>query len=187
VPSLVTAAVVVTLVVVAVIFARTDAGRKLLDSSTSDATDATAAQPIAVSRTLSFDPPPGSGTEHDNELPALVDGDPTTTWSTERYDGTLASLKPGVGVVLVLDGPHKLGQLKVTTPTKGWTAQAFVSDSPRSTLKDWGTPVSTRRNIDGVTTFDLGGRNAGAVLLWITDLGDGNSSVSIGELQVAPS
>jgi hypothetical protein len=187
VPALVTAVVVVTLAVVGVIFVQSDTGRRVLDTSTGDTSPVTA-QPISISRTQSFDPPPGSGTEHDSELPALVDGDPTTTWSTERYDGSLASLKPGVGVALVLDARHKLGQLKVTSPSRGWTAQAMVADGSRSTLQEWGAPVATKRGIGtGTTSFDLGGRTGSAVLLWITDLGDGNPSVSIGELQVTPS
>ena len=39
--------------------------------------------------------------------------------------------------------------------------------------------------VKGVATFDLGDRTGGAVLLWITDLGEGNSVVSIGELNLS--
>jgi len=34
----------------------------------------------------------------------------------------------------------------------------------------WGQPVASRSGINGSTTFDLGHRSAGAVLLWITSL-----------------
>ena len=61
-----------------------------------------------------------------------------------------------------------------------------MADTPKPTRQAWGQPVATKSGIgDGSTTFDLEGRTGGAVLLWITDLGQGNGSVSIGELRLA--
>ena len=51
-----------------------------------------------------FDPPPGSGGENDDQLPNLVDDDPDTAWTTETYrNRDVTVLKPGVG--LVAEGP----------------------------------------------------------------------------------
>jgi hypothetical protein len=180
VPALALAAVVVTLAVVGILFLRSDTGKRLIDDA------ATPEQPKAIPKPtpLAFDPPPGSGVEHDDELPNLVDGEVSSVWRTESYSRRdFGGLKPGVGVILQLDAAHQLKELKVTTPTSGWTAEVLVAASPQPTRAAWGAPVATKRGIDrGTTTFDLGDRSGGAVLLWITDLGEGNSVVSIGEL-----
>ena len=180
VPALALAAVVLTLAIVGVLFLRSDSGQRLIDETTP--TEETKALPKPTP--LAFDPPPGSGVEHDDELPFLVDGDVSTAWRTENYNNNrFGGLKPGVGIVLQLAGQHELKELKVTSPSGGWAAEVLVAASPQSTRAAWGAPVATKRGIDrGTTTFDLGDRTGGAVLLWITDLGEGNSVVSIGEL-----
>jgi eukaryotic-like serine/threonine-protein kinase len=181
VPTVAIVAIALTLGVVGFLFARSDTGRSLIDDI-GEGQGAAAAIPKPTP--LAFDPPPGSGVEHDDELPFLVDGDPTSAWSTENYNSSrFGGLKPGVGVILQLSGSHKLGELEMTSPIGGWSAEVLVAASPQSTRAAWGEPVAAKRSVDrGTTTFDLGDRTAGAVLLWITDLGQGNSSVSIGEL-----
>ncbi len=185
VPTVAIVAVALTLGVVGVLFARSDTGHRLLD--TTPPATVTSQKAIPTPTPLAFDPPPGSGVEHDELLPLLVDGDPATVWRTENYNNNrFGGLKPGVGVVLQLDGPHKLKELKVTSPSRGWSAEVLVADAPRATRDAWGGPVATKvAGADGTTTFDLAGRTGGAVLLWITDLGEGNSVVSIGELRLA--
>ena len=183
VPALALAAVVVTLAVVGILFLRSDTGKRLVDDA------AAPEQPKVIPKPtpLAFDPPPGSGVEHDDELPNVVDGDVSSVWRTENYStNRFGGLKPGVGVVLQLDAAHQLKELKVTSPSNGWSAEVLVAASPQSTRAAWGAPVATKRGIDrGSTTFDLGDRTGGAVLLWITDLGEGNSVVSIGELNLS--
>ena len=183
VPTVAIVAVALTLGIVGVLFALSDTGKKLLDASEEPAAGQRA---IPTPTALAFDPPPGSGVEHDDELEFLVDGDPSSAWRTENYSTSkFGGLKPGVGVILQLDGPYKLKELTVTSSSKGWSAEVLVADTTRTTREAWGQPVSTKRGIaEGSTTFDLAGRSGGAVLLWITDLGDGNSVVSIGELSL---
>lgn len=184
IPTIAIVAVALTLGVVGVLFARSDAGHKLLNRTPST-TPAASSQSIPTPTPLPFDPPPGSGVEHDDELPNLVDGDTSTLWSTENYStAQFGGLKPGVGVILRLDAAHKLQELKVTSPSTGWSAEVVVADSPKPTRAAWGDAVASKKNIaGGTTTFDLGGKTGGAVLLWITDLGDG-TSVSIAELHL---
>ncbi len=186
VPAVAIVAVALTLGVVGVLFARSDTGQRMLDGSTTQ--EAPAAGPTAIPKPtpLAFDPPPGDGIEHDDELPFLVDGDPATLWNTENYNTNLfGGLKPGVGVVLQLSGAAKLEELRVTSPSGGWAAVVLVAATPQATRQAWGEPVATKKGIaEGTTTFDLGGRTGGAVLLWITDLGAGKSVVSIGELRL---
>ncbi|HMC51641.1 MAG TPA: protein kinase [Acidimicrobiales bacterium] len=141
--------------------------------------------PLTVAEVKAFDPPPGDGQEHDSDLPKLTDGDPSTVWTTEHYDTRrFGGIKPGVGVVLRLDGPHKLRRLTIRAPTHGWSVQVFLASAPAPVLSGWGQPVSKANGIPGDTTIDLGGHQDAALLLWITDLGDANQ-VSIGELKVS--
>ncbi len=183
VPTVAIVAVALTLVVVGVLLARSDAGKRLIDDVATPDTP----QVIPKPTPLSFDPPPGSEAEHEDELQFLVDGDTATAWSTESYSRPdFGGLKPGVGVILQLSGSHRLGELKVTSTSERWSAEVLVAASPQSTRAAWGAPVASKRSIGrGTTTFDLGDRAGGAVLLWITDLGQGNSSVSIGELALS--
>ncbi len=187
VPAVAIVAVAVTLGVVGVLFARSETGQSLLrNDNTAQETPAVTPKGIGVITPMAFDPPPGSEVEHDELLPFLLDDDPATIWRTENYSNNLfGGLKPGVGVVLRLDGPHKLRRLKVTSPSKGWTAEVVVADAPRATRAAWGQAVAAKMaGSDGSMTFDLDGRTGGAVLLWITDLGEG-SVVSISELALS--
>jgi serine/threonine-protein kinase len=186
VPTVAIVAVALTLGIVGILFARSDTGQRLLDDITTSEEPAATQQSIPVPTPLAFDPPPGSGVEHDDELPFLVDGDPATLWNTENYSRRdFGGLKPGVGVVLQLGGQHKLEELRVTSPSRGWSAEVLVADGPKTTRQAWGEPVASKRAIgEGTTTFDLNGRTGGAVLLWITDLGANSTVVSIGELRL---
>jgi len=187
VPAVAIVVVALTLGVVGVLFVNSDTGRRLLDGGTPREEPAAGRTAIPTPTPMSFDPPPGLGSEHDDELLFLVDGDPATVWNTESYRSNLfGGLKPGVGVILRLSGATKLDQLRVTSPSEGWAVEVLLAPSPQSTRQAWGEPVATRTGIaKGSTTFDLGGRTGGAVLLWITDLGEGNSVVSIGELRLS--
>jgi serine/threonine protein kinase len=167
VPTALILVVAITLGVVGVLVGRSDVGQEIFGTKKKAATNVTG-QPIAFQAPRSFDPPPGDGEEHDSELPLLHDGNAGTIWRTDRYDSSaLGGLKNGVGVVLPLGSATELGTLQVDSPTSGWKASVYLADAPATTLAGWGQPVGT---LSG-TSLDLGGRKAGAVLLWITDLG----------------
>ncbi|HEX3622470.1 MAG TPA: protein kinase [Acidimicrobiales bacterium] len=186
VPTIAIVAIALTLGVVGILFARSDAGQSLLDNLKPAQQPAASQQAIPTPTPLPFDPSPGDGAEHNSDLGNLVDNDPSTTWSTEQYStANFGGLKPGVGVVLQLDGSHKLKQLTVTSPSTGWSAEVVVADAAKPTRDAWGAAVAAKKGIGaGTTTFDLGGKSAGAVLLWITDLGDG-TSITIADLHLA--
>jgi serine/threonine-protein kinase len=183
VPVFVIVVVAVTLGVVGVLFARSDTGQRLLDDPGGGGSQA---EVVGVLSASAFDPPPGSGQEHDEELGFLVDGDPATTWSTEQYGNRqFGGLKSGVGFVLNLNGPRALHQLDVTSGTRGWSASVYVADgvNPSAPPGGWGEPAATRTGTDGDATFDLGGRRGSVVLVWITELGEGNA-VSVGDVRL---
>jgi eukaryotic-like serine/threonine-protein kinase len=182
VPTVLIVVLAVTLGVVGVLFARSDTGQRLLNEPSSESGgDA----PLAVVRVTAFDPQ-GDGREHDEELARLTDGDPGTTWDTERYGSRqFGGLKGGVGVILELDGRRRIDRIEVSSSTRGWGAQVFVADAPKAGVPpaEWGEPAASMTGIDGSTTFDVDGREGAAVLLWITDLGE-SSAVTVGEVRI---
>jgi hypothetical protein len=177
VPAALIVVVAVVLGVVGVIVGGTDVGDRLFGTSGTSPTRA--AQPVRIVDADSFDPPPGDGNEHDEDLSALVDGDPATTWSTETYNARNLG-KPGVGIVLKLESAVALRSLTVTSSSTGWRASVYVADSPRSTLAAWGTAVGT---LSEAGPLDLGGRTGAAVLVWFTDVGP-SRRVQLGGVQL---
>ncbi len=127
----------------------------------------------AIAGVRSFDPAPGDGRENDDQLGRLTDGDPATTWSSDRYrqPPVFGNLKKGVGIVLALQKPVKIGAMRVRSPSSAWSAQVYVASGPASTLSDWGEPAARAAGIEGDLEVDLDGKSGGAVLLWFTDPG----------------
>jgi serine/threonine-protein kinase len=110
--------------------------------------------------------------DHADQARLAVDGNPSTAWQTDIYDGPrFANLRKGLGLAFTLDATHQLGALHVHSATQGWSAQVYVAPSPSATLAGWGPAVDTQTNIAGDATFNLHGRRGAAVLLWLTDLG----------------
>ncbi len=133
--------------------------------------------PVVLGATASaFDPPPGDGSEHDDEAPFAVDGDPATAWSTERYDSRLlGGLKDGVGLALSLERSVRLDELVLTSPNADWSATIHVADAPGASFTDWGEPVATISGAQpGELTVDLPDSEGSHVLVWLTDLGSGS-------------
>jgi hypothetical protein len=174
VPAALIVVVAVTLAVIGIAVGGTDVGRSLLDAATGKENRA-AGHAVAIAGIAAFDPPPGSAHEHDNQLGAATDGNPATTWETERYDSRkFGGLKDGVGIVLRLDAVTPLDRIELTSPTKAWSVQVYVAEGAGADLGSWGDPVATRDDIDGNVTLALHGARGAAVLVWITDLGDGS-------------
>jgi serine/threonine-protein kinase len=179
VPVVVIVILAVTLGVVGVLFARTDTGQRLLNPQAGSGKGQVLAATAAA-----FDPQ-GDSHEHDEALGAITDGNPATTWSTEQYGNPqFGGLKSGVGFVLRLDGQHRLSQLQLSSPSHGWSAQVYVADAPKTTAPpgDWGDAVATAQ-ADGNATFDLKGRQGGAVLVWITQL-DPSGGVTVSDARL---
>src|SRR5579884_3382845 len=142
-----------------------------------------ASAPIRVIGGQSFNPPPGDGTEHQELVPALYDGNPATYWNTEHYaSANFGNLKPGVGVYLQLPAGSRPARLVVDSPDTGWRFSVYESSSPHPTLAGWGRPVASATQTLPSVTLSLPGAPADYVLVWITYLGDGNASVRVGEI-----
>jgi serine/threonine-protein kinase len=139
---------------------------------------------IPVSAAHSLNPAPGSGTEHEELVGNLIDGNPSTYWHTQQYTNpSFGNLKDGVGVYLQLRSPAKLGDLVISSPDTGWSYQVYEADQPSSDLAGWGRPVASGTVSSPSTSKALGGRQAGYVLVWVTHLSSSNQ-VRIGELSL---
>jgi hypothetical protein len=123
------------------------------------------------------------------ETPLVFDGNPATSWSTDRYrNPQFGNLYPGIGLSVQLGGQKNLDTLTVTSPSSGWSASVYVSATPVSggqAVSAWGSPTDSRSGISaGRTTFSLGGHKGGYVLLFITNLGPADicqiSEISVG-------
>jgi eukaryotic-like serine/threonine-protein kinase len=144
-----------------------------------------------VTDVTSFDPL-GDGTESPELVQNAVDGNPTTSWTTEQYDNFPDGQKDGVGLALTLDGEFDVSRVTVDTKQTGWGASIYVSDKPASsltTLADWGDPQVSASDIAGLShTFDTGATKGRSVLLWLTQLPPGDNGkhyVDVTEVTVA--
>jgi hypothetical protein len=132
----------------------------------------TASKAITLTGAKTFDPPPGDGTENDEQAANAIDGDQNTSWQTQGYNDPAIKIKPGVGLYVTLAQPVALKTLKITSATSGWSVQIFVADGPKGDLTSWGDPVAQQDGVDaGTVTLDLGGHTGAAVLIWITNVG----------------
>lgn len=133
-----------------------------------------------------FDPE-GDGDENPRELGALLDGTPSTAWSTDRYSTRkFGNLKSGLGLILQLAVPTTVEEVAVFTTSSGWAAQVHVADAPAADLAGWGPPVTTVGAGSVSEVLDLPGSTVGFVLVWFTDLGEA-TRLSVSEIVIRAS
>jgi serine/threonine-protein kinase len=183
VPVLVTLLVAAALIIGGILITRTTNNSH--SPSVAPPADATAG--LHIASVSAFDPF-GDGGEHDNEAALAADGNPQTYWSTEGYQLRTFGTKPGVGLIFKLSSAAALAAVKITSDTNDWAFSIYVADTPQASLDAWGPPVATKANTPaGTTTIDLKGKHGGAVLVWITDLGDeagGSVHTHLNEVQI---
>ncbi len=130
---------------------------------------------LAVTNVLAFDPfdTTGAGTENNGDLKLITDGDPTTSWRTERYpNADVEAYKGGVGLVATVGSVKELDQISIVTPAGGWSARIYVGEgSPPTTLEGWGQPATTVADVpSGTIKVPLRGQRGSAILIWFTRL-----------------
>jgi len=133
----------------------------------------------------SFDPF-GEGGENDSEIPNLTDGDPATTWRSERYRDPLSLQKPGVGIQFEVEGTPSALELVGFSP--GTEFELMWAPSPSPGLEDWDRVISASAP-PGAASFTLPTRTDGSWLLWMTDLpaqADGTYFVELAEVRFGP-
>ncbi len=118
-----------------------------------------------------FDPPPGDGDETGTEKLA-VDSNPTgSAWETEHYDTQdFGGIKSGVGLIVQTTGdPAEATAVEIRAASAGWDAEIYTAPGdPPTSLREWGSPVSTINDGGTRETVDLNGEPIRSLLIWIT-------------------
>jgi serine/threonine protein kinase len=85
---------------------------------------------LSASQVRIVDPPTGDRSPAEiNGAGATVDGDPATSWSTQKYNSApFGHLKPGMGVLIDLGAPTDIVNVTVKFSVPGATVSAYVGD-----------------------------------------------------------
>ena len=137
---------------------------------------AASASPYEVASVADFDPPPGNGQEHPDQVGRVTDG-LATAWSTVGYaSGGLDGRKKGVGLLFDLGSGRRVGRILVSTPDPGWVAEWRTADTRGGSADDF--QMVQQFTAEGSTTVAMSAPvTARYWLLWITRLVDsGNGS-----------
>jgi len=134
---------------------------------------------IEVQRVEDFDPPPGDGSEHSDELNLAIDGDPATEWTTENYNDPFGVLKPGVGLLLDLGPDAEVGRIRIAG--EPGTVEVRSGDSAPTSPED--LDVVEEISISGSEDVVLDEASTARYwLVWITSLPNETGSASISEV-----
>lgn len=133
--------------------------------------------PVEVSDATTWQPSSSPGVaENAASAPNVVDGDRSTTWSTDSYlnqfgDGGSA-YKPGLGLMLTLDGAQEVRRVVLQSGDDGveFEVRASDGDSPSSLGDTTLLGKGTVRGGSGTATIDEP-EETEHLLVWITRLG----------------
>lgn len=195
VPTAIVVVLALVLVAGGLVVGRTSAGHGLVDrvfggaDKATTTTATTPPKPVAIQKVADMDPF-GDGHEHPERVANVIDGDPATTWVTDRYRENLAT-KPGLGLAFDVAPNSAVSTLRVISARPGWAASVYVSNRSSNVgdLAAWGNPVATFNASTATTVVNLPKDTHGSSLLvWITSLGqpdtDGQYRVEIGEVEL---
>ncbi|GAB3810925.1 hypothetical protein GCM10028820_01290 [Tessaracoccus terricola] len=187
--AFVLAALVISLVVVAINNAEQNAGQDPTsttqptsgDGETTTSGESTAPTgPFQIVGGADFDPAADNGNDEENpdSVPLAFDGDPATGWPTLRYHNNpeMGGLKPGVGLVLDLGEPRPVAEVELLFEAPGATvelrvpADATVTSAPMTSESEWSVlatqadaPETTVLTADAATETQF-------VLIYLTKL-----------------
>jgi len=135
---------------------------------------------VEISGVTSYDPFGDNKEEHSAAAFNITDGNPTTYWSTERYNDAPSLGKPGVGVVIDGGTLVDLAQLVVVTDTPGFTAEIEATNT------EGGAPakVSDSKVVGKTTTFEISSNGPKRYyVIWITKLPPGLNYAHVNEVR----
>jgi eukaryotic-like serine/threonine-protein kinase len=143
---------------------------------------------LGQSNAKDYDPLGDNRSEHPTQAKAVVDGETSTSWSTETYDGNTLGTKAGVGIYVVADPAVAARQIQIITPTKGWTGAVYVAKpgtAPPTIEAGW-TRVTDIKSAKASTrlSLDTGNTRYRYYLVWITKLPPGADHVQISEVRL---
>ncbi|MFF0725035.1 protein kinase family protein [Streptomyces sp. NPDC004134] len=145
-------------------------------------------KPVEIESARDFDPY-GTGSESPSSVPAAFDSDPSSYWETKWYTSAVfGNLKEGVGLVLDLGEPKRVGSVKVS----------LIGDSKLTAMATPQDTASMPTDLAGFEEFDAAdGTNLTLkptkpvvtqyVLLWLTEIppsNEGNFRGKISDIQI---
>jgi eukaryotic-like serine/threonine-protein kinase len=147
--------------------------------------------PVPLQQTSAHDYNPyGNEPEHPTQVANVVDGDPSTAWSTEHYLNDTFGPKPGAGIYLDAAPGLRARAIEVQTPTPGFTAAVYATSTfdssvpygaPQSLSKRGWVQLAPARAIPTQVTIPLDTHGVAYryYLLWITQLPPGSETAAI--------
>jgi serine/threonine-protein kinase len=141
---------------------------------------------LGQSNAKDYDPLGDNKSEHPTQAKLVVDGETSTSWTTETYEGNTLGSKAGVGIYVVADPSVAARQIQILSPTKGWDGAVYVAKSgPPDSIEGWtrlGTikaaKASSRLGLDTATN------RYRYYLVWITKLPPEADQVAISEIRL---
>lgn len=134
------------------------------------------AKPISVSTATSWQPASSNGNpENSASAPNVIDGDRTTSWSTDTYRDQFgtgpSAYKAGIGLMLTLDDAAEV-QLVELSSDEDIRFEVRSSETATPSSLDDTTRLGSGRVRDGSATVEISKpEKAEYVLVWITQLG----------------
>ncbi len=127
---------------------------------------------LATAKVDDFDPPPaGDGSERTGSVPNALDDDASTTWETERYSSaTFGGLKKGVGLLVDLGKPTRVGSVELVTTGGGATVELRAADKLGARVEDYRVVASGKADEPALALTPAAGTTGRWYLVWITGL-----------------
>jgi serine/threonine-protein kinase len=146
---------------------------------------AKAGSPIALKSAADFDPPPGDGAEHSATVASVLDGNPQSSWSTEKYENaTFAQGKPGVGIYVRARKPAVARGARIVTPDDDLGIEIYGAHRPGETLDSWTLLGAASGDLNRKWIDLANNEDYGYYLFWINHLPpSGRATVSEVELR----
>lgn len=129
--------------------------------------------PIPVVALSVYDISGRGNPDNQEDVDLLVDGDPSTGWSTDSYFQPFPAFKKGLGVMLRFERPIALSTVTVDSPSPGTVLEVRAAPTQDAPL-DQTTLLGTATLGDGNTQIPLRpSPPTRYLLLWITGLSGG--------------
>jgi hypothetical protein len=118
-----------------------------------------------------FDPEGSPDRENPDAVPFAFDGDPATSWRTERYDSAaLGNLKKGVGLLVDLGKPVAVREVRVAMLAPGAGLQLRAGDARGQSAESYGVVAELSGAERSSTLVPRSGSRAQYWVLWFTNL-----------------
>ncbi|MFC3689127.1 protein kinase family protein [Aquipuribacter hungaricus] len=129
--------------------------------------------------------PQGDGGENDQDAPRAVDGDPASSWQTQRYESQdFGGLKTGLGLAFDLGAPADIQSVVIDAPGDGGTYEVRAGTGPAF---DGSTVIATGTTGEAPSTLaPTAPVTTQFVIVWFTGLAEveGDWRGVVNEVQV---